>query len=227
MLIISQLTLSRENNKSHRAFHVKVENWQRPSLSNKDLPFPPFAPFCPAVPSWRVAGPQLTGDPVVLPALWPSFLLLALPPSWTGLSLFHPPRTQELFPHFYPRNTQSCQLLFFFPKCVSFVNLIMSNRSLFANNCRLFYDILVWRQNYMVRSILVMKSCFGKHSKIRKGQIIWHPFQFIMKLMTQHFIFEWKVLIAWNIGIQSTQCSFIKVEIIYAIQCWECWGWVA
>ena len=65
MLIISQLTLTRDFNKSHRAFHVKVEKWQRPSLSNKDLPFPPFAP-CPAVPSWRVAGPQLTGDPVVL-----------------------------------------------------------------------------------------------------------------------------------------------------------------
>ena len=171
-----------------------------------------LSPFCTLpcpVPSWRVAGPQLTGDPVVL-----CCTLALLPPSWTGLSLSHPPRTQELFPHFYPRNKQSCQLLFFLPECVSFVNLIMSNRSLFANNCRLFYDILVWRQNYMVQSILVMKSCFGKQTKIRKGQIIWHPFQFIMKLMTQHFIFEWKVLIAWNIGIQSTQCSFIKVEII-------------
>ena len=213
MLIISQLTLTHEYNKSHRAFHVKVENWQRPSLSNKDLPFPPFAPFALLSPAGGWLGHSWLGIQwCCLHSGPPSSLLL--PPSWTGLSLFHPPRTQELFPHFYPRNTQSCQLLFFFPECVSFVNLIMSNRSLFADNCRLFYDILVWRQNYMVQSILVMKSCFCKQTKIRKGQIIWHPFQFIMKLMTQHFIFEWKVLIAWNIGIQSTQCSFIKVEII-------------
>ena len=179
---------------------------QRSSLS----PFCPL-PCCPQLASgWATADWGSSG--AVLHSGPPSSPLL--PPSWTGLSLFHPPRTQELFPHFYPRNTQSCQLLFFFPECASFVNLIMSNRSLFANNCRLFYDILVWRQNYMVQSILVMKSCFGKQTRIRKGQIIWHPFQFIMKLMTQHFIFEWKVLIAWNIGIQSTQCSFIKVEII-------------
>ena len=141
-------------------------------------------------------------------ALWPSFL----PPPASQLD--------RAFPLPSSQNSRTISTLLsseytimsavvLFPKM-----RIFCQSDLFANNCRLFYDILVWRQNYMVQSILVMKSCFGKQTRIRKGQIIWHPFQFIMKLMTQHFIFEWKVLIAWNIGIQSTQCSFIKVEII-------------